>query len=91
MMRRWIFALFGSPRAVGVTLLYLLATVVLSLVIKIALFGGDLTWGGDGGTRDEVIIGVLWGLTMSPLLHPAMAVRGGEEPKTSEEAPATDP
>jgi hypothetical protein len=90
MLRRWIFALFGSSRAVGITLLYLLATVAVRLVIEIAFFSGDITWGGEGGMRDEVVIGVLWGLTMSPLLHPAMAVRRGVEPKTSEEAPATD-
>jgi hypothetical protein len=68
----------------------LLATVAVRLVIEIAFFGGDITWGGEGGMRDEVIIGVLWGLTMSPLLHPAIAVRGGDKPKTSEEAPATN-
>jgi hypothetical protein len=89
MMRRWIFALFGSPRAVGVTLIYLLMVVVLRLLLHV-MFGGDVTWGGEGGTRDEVILGVIFGLVMSPLLHPAMAVRGGDGPKTSEEAPAAD-
>ena len=71
MIKSWGVALFGSPRAVAVTLAYLSGVVIIYLVVGVAVRGAD-AWTTANYMRDEVIKAVVWGLLGSPFMHPAL-------------------